>query len=53
MTWAFVGLCFGLGFMAAVMLAVSGAVVLAACVSAIRGEEDRVADEIQGWEGTD
>ena len=51
MTWAFVGLCFGLGFMAAVMLAVSGAVVLAACVSAIKREEEQ-AVEVRGWEGT-
>jgi len=52
MTWAFVGLCFGLGFMAAAMLAVSGAVVLAACVSAIKREEEQ-AVEVRGWEGTD
>ena len=53
MTWAFVGLCFGLGFMAATMLAVSGAVVLVACVSAIRGEEEERMVEVRGWEGTD
>ena len=64
MTWALVGLLFGFGFMVAAMLAVSGAVVLVACITLIiigairnvieeRKQLKAVADEVKGWEGTD
>lgn len=52
MTWFEVGLKFGLGLLAAVALAGLVIVVLVACVSAIRGEEEERMVEVRGWEGT-
>jgi len=53
MSWALVGLLFGLGFMAATILAVAGVIVCGALIGVLEVRAEEQEQTIGGWEGTD
>ncbi len=53
MTWAFVGLLFGIGFMAAAVLAVAGVIVRGSLIGVLGARAEEREHIARGWEGTD
>lgn len=53
MTWALVGLLFGLGFMAAAVLAVAGVIVCGSLIGVLGARAEEREHMVRRWEGTD